>query len=387
MTQYGYEAELRIYSSALKGVSKWPWPVTSDGWREEAKQRLDAGPFGYVDGGAGMGQTMRHNRSAFERYAIQSRMLSNVETRDLSVRLLEQDFPTPLLLAPIGVQSIIHKDAELASAKAAYNQEVPFILSTVSSFTIEEIAKVMGEGVRWFQLYPGTDKDIIRSFITRAEQAGYSALVVTVDTTMLGWRPQDLSNVYLPFLQGEGVANFMSDPAFLSRLDEPPQNNPSAAIEEFLKVYVNPAFSWDDLEELRTWTKLPILVKGITHPEDARQAQFMGMDGVIVSNHGGRQVDGGIAAIDALSPVRQAVGPDYLLLMDSGIRCAADVYKAIALGAKAVLLGRPYAYALGVGGQEGVEELLMQWKAELDLQLALSGFSKVREINSTYVSR
>ncbi|WAH39267.1 alpha-hydroxy-acid oxidizing protein [Alicyclobacillus dauci] len=211
--------------------------------------------------------------------------------------------------------------------------------------------------------------------------------MVTVDTTMLGWRETDLKHIYLPFLLGEGIANFLSDPAFLSRLKNSPSDDPAAAIQEFLSVYVNPAFTWEDLASIRNMTKLPILVKGITHPDDAKRVQDMDLHGVIVSNHGGRQVDGGIAALDALVEIRQAVGPAYLLLMDSGIRSAADICKALALGAHAVLLGRPYAYALAAGGREGVAELLMQYRAGLDLQLALSGYKAIRDLGAGYVSR
>ncbi|KPV42230.1 alpha-hydroxy-acid oxidizing protein [Alicyclobacillus ferrooxydans] len=387
MSEYGLEAELKVYSTALQGQSEWPWPLLPEDWREAARKVLKPGPFGYVDGGAGLEDTMQANRAAFAKYAIRSRMLRNVSDRDLSISLFDRPLPVPVLLAPIGVQSIIHPDAELASAKASAKHGIPFILSTVSSVPMEQVADAMGDATRWFQLYPGKDKRIVRSFMERAKQSGYAAIVVTLDTTMLGWRPIDLKNVYLPFLQGEGIANFVSDPIFQSRLQQSPAQNPAAAIEEFLKVYVNPSFAWDDLAELRMWTDLPLLVKGITHPHDAKRAKEMGIDGVIVSNHGGRQVDGGIASLDALTEVREAVGDDYLVLFDSGIRCAADVYKAIALGAQAVLLGRPYAYALAVGGQMGVEEMLGQWKGELDLQLALSGYSRVRDIHGDYVTQ
>jgi lactate 2-monooxygenase len=295
--------------------------------------------------------------------------------------------PVPFLLAPIGVQSILHSEAELATARAAAKTGVPFVLSTVSSVDLETVAAAMGDAPRWFQLYPGRDPDVVRSLIHRAEQAGYSALVVTVDTTMLGWRETDLKHLYLPFLFAEGVANFFTDPAFRSRLPESPEANPMAAIQEFLSVYVNPAFTWDDLAAIRQETQLPLLVKGLTHPEDARLATAAGADAIVVSNHGGRQVDGAVAALDALVEIRDALGPDVPLLFDSGVRHAADILKAIALGADAVLVGRPYAYALAVGGEAGVAELIRQWTADLDLQLALSGRKSVFEIDASYVSR
>lgn len=387
MSQFGFEAQLRIYSSSLEGKTEWPWPTTPEEWKALAKRRLPAGPWGYLEGGAGRETTMDENEAAFRRYKIRSRMMRDVSERDLSISVLGHSFDVPFLLAPIGVQSILHTEGELASAAAAAASNVPFVLSTVSSFPMEQVASVMGEAPRWFQLYPGRDESVVHSFLSRAEKASYTAIVVTVDTTMLGWRCADLKNVYLPFLQGEGIANFVTDPAFARRLTQSPQENPAHTIQEFLSVYVNPAFTWHDLSRIRNKTSLPILVKGITHPEDAREAQRRGMDGVIVSNHGGRQVDGGVSALDALVEIRCIVGEDYPLLMDSGIRSGADVCKAIALGANAVLVGRPYAYALAAGGRVGVEEWIHQFKAELDLQLALSGYRSIRELPRDYAHR
>lgn len=385
--QYGLEAELRVYATSLMGKTAWDWPVSADEWREAARRKLAPGPFGYVDGGAGLQTTMDANRRAFDQYAIRSRMLRNVASRDLSVSLFGQTLPVPFLLAPVGVQSIVHPDGEAASAAAAAAAQVPFILSTVSSVPMEEVARVMGSATRWFQLYPGRDVEVVASFIRRAEAAGYAAIVVTVDTTMLGWRPTDLQNVYLPFLQGEGIANFVTDPVFRARLKQSPEDNLQAAVQEFLAVYVNPAFTWADLERVRALTKLPMLVKGITHPADALLAQAMGMDGVIVSNHGGRQVDGGIASLDALVEIKQAVDADFPILLDSGIRGAADIVKALALGASAALIGRPYAYALAAGGRDGVQEVLAQWKAELDLQVALAGYTNIADLRPDTVTR
>ncbi|MFB5190147.1 alpha-hydroxy-acid oxidizing protein [Alicyclobacillus fastidiosus] len=387
MSQFGFDAQLRIYGESTKGRSSWPWPVSLAGWRQAAREVLGESAWGYLEGGAGLEDTMKANREAFSHYRIRSRMLRDVADRDLSVSMLDMEFPVPLLLAPIGVQAILHRDAELASAKAAADAKIPFILSTVSSVPMEQVAQVMGTSVRWFQLYPGKDRDVVSSFLARAQASGYSAVVVTVDTTMLGWREADLQHAYLPFLHGEGMANFLSDPAFCSRLSQSPRENPQAAIQEFLSIYVNPSFTWKQLAEIRDMTDLPVLVKGITHPDDAARVEAMGLEGVVVSNHGGRQVDGGVAALDALVDVRNVVQPDYLVMMDSGVRCAADVAKAMALGANAVLLGRPYAYALAAGGREGVVELLQQWKAELDLQLALSGHRSLETLNGGYVVR
>ncbi len=387
LTTHGLDAQMRIYAAALKAEASYDWPISVDEWARRAREKLADGPWWYVEGAAGQGWTMRANREAFYRYRIRPRMLRNVEDRDLTTRLFGQKLPAPFLLGPVGVQSIVHPEAELASGKAAAAFGIPFVLSTVSSVSLEDVATAMGDAPRWFQLYPGRDPEIIASMVARAEQAGYSALVVTVDTTMLGWREKDLENAYLPFLQGLGLANYLTDPVFRSRLARPPEEDMEAAILHFLSVYVNPAFTWDDLSAIRRQTRLPMLVKGITHPEDAKHAFDLGADAVVVSNHGGRQVDGGVAALDALVEVREAVGPDAALLMDSGIRCAADVLKALALGANAVMFGRPYMYALAVGGEAGVRQWLVHTLAELDLELALAGYRSIREIDRSVVKK
>jgi lactate 2-monooxygenase len=380
------EAELKIYSAAFAGRDVWEWPVASQGWRRAAKAVLSAGAFGYIAGSAGQESTAHANRRAFQGCAVRPRMLRNVERRDLSVTLLGRKMAVPLVAAPIGVQSIIHPAADRASAAAAAQSEIPYIASTVSSVPLEDIAKAMGEAPRWFQLYPGKNPDIVASFLARAEAAGYSAVVVTVDTTMLGWRTHDLQNVYLPFLRGEGLANFLTDPVFRAKLQKPPEEDMGAAVQEFLSVYVNPAFTWDDLAHVKAMTRLPVLVKGITHPEDAATALDLGLDGLIVSNHGGRQVDGAVASLTALLAILERVGREPLVLLDSGVRSAADVMKALALGADAVGVGRPYAYALAVGGEAGVRELFSQWKAELDLQLALSGYTAISQLGPEAVA-
>jgi isopentenyl diphosphate isomerase/L-lactate dehydrogenase-like FMN-dependent dehydrogenase len=312
-------------------------------------------------------------------------MLRDVSSRDLSVSVLGMTIPAPILLGPIGVQSIIHPDADRGPARAAAAIGVPFVLSTVSSATIEEVATVMGDAPRWFQLYPGADREIIASMIRRAEGAGYSALVVTVDTAILGWRDRDLQAAYLPFLLAEGIANYLSDPVFRSRLAQPPEENIRAAVMEWLAIFGNPGLTWVDLDFIRAQTRLPLLLKGITHPEDARLALAHGVDGLIVSNHGGRQVDGAVAALDALPAICDVARERVPILMDSGVRRGADVLKALALGARAVLIGRPYAYAMAVAGEEGVRELLRNLIAEIDLQLALSGCRSIDEVDSSLV--
>jgi isopentenyl diphosphate isomerase/L-lactate dehydrogenase-like FMN-dependent dehydrogenase len=244
----------------------------------------------------------------------------------------------------------------------------------------------MGEAQRWFQLYWVNDRDVVVSLVERAEAAGYGAIVVTLDTLTLGWRPRDLRKAYLPFVTGEGCAQFFSDPVFRSRLERPPEDDMLAAAVAMLATFPNLGLTWDDLAWLRDRTKLPLLVKGVLTGEDAQRARECGVDGIVVSNHGGRQVDGAVAALDALVEVREAVGPEAVVLMDGGIRRGADVLKALALGADAVLLGRPYAYALAVGGQEGVETMIRNLMAETDLTLALLGGTRAADLDSSWIT-
>lgn len=384
LKDYGLEEEVRIYSR-MDGDSDLP--ISIQDWREMARQKLPREAWGYLEGAAGNEETLRENAEAFERWKIRPRYLRDVSKRDLSVTLFGTSYETPFILAPIGVQEILHPEGEVATASAASRLGIPFILSTVSSVSMERIAEVMGSSVKWFQLYPGKDRDIMKSMVGRAENAGYSAIVVTVDTTMLGWREQDLKNAYLPFLEGKGIANYITDPQFLNRLERDPKEDPKGAVSEFLKVYVNPAFSWDDFAEIRKWTRLPLLIKGITHKDDVEMSFYYGADGVIISNHGGRQVDGAISSLEAMSILDPESYQGKVLLLDSGIRHAADVVKAMALGAKAVLIGRPYAYALSVAGSRGVERVMSMMRAELDLDVALSGFRSLRELNRDSVYR
>ena len=358
------------------------WPITVDDWERSAAARLDPGAYGYIAGGAGAESTMRANLEAFGRHRIRPRMLSGNATRDLSADVLGLHSPAPFLLAPIGVLSIAHEDAEPAVGRASASSGVPMVLSGAATHSLEEVAETGCP--RWYQLYWPNDRDLCASFVARAEAAGYTAIVVTLDTLMLGWRPRDLRSAYLPFLHGEGCGVYFSDPVFLSRLAKPPDEDPLTAAATMLMHFPNLGLTWDDLDWLRSATSLPLLVKGVLRADDARLALEHGIDGVIVSNHGGRQVDGAIAALDALVEVRDAL-PDAVVLMDGGIRCGADVVKAVALGADAVLLGRPYAYALAVGGQRGVEELIQNLTAEIDLTLALAGAASARELDRSWL--
>jgi isopentenyl-diphosphate delta-isomerase len=311
-------------------------------------------------------------------------MLTGNAERDASVDVLGTPSPVPFFLAPIGVLSIAHQDGELAAARAAAALRIPFTLSSAASHSMEEIAEAMGDAPRWFQLYWVNDREICASFVERAEAAGYAAIVVTLDTLTLGWRPRDLRNAYLPFLSGQGCAQFFSDPVFCSRLDKSPADDPLAAATTMLSTFPNLRLTWADLAWLRKQTALPLLVKGVLTAEDAERAVTAGIDGIVVSNHGGRQVDGAVASLDALAEVRSAV--DVPLLVDGGIRGGADVIKGLALGADAVLLGRPYAYGLAVGGEEGVRAVLEQFAADTDLTLALLGAHGVAELDPTWIA-
>jgi lactate 2-monooxygenase len=362
-----------------------PWPIAPEEWEARAAEVLEPGPFDYIAGGAGSESTMRANLQAFERRRLRPRMLAGNVQRDISVDVLGTGSPAPFFLAPIGVLSIAHADGELAVARAAAATGVPMILSSAASHSLEEVALAMGDAPRWFQLYWVNDREIALSLVGRAAESGYSALVVTLDTLTLGWRDRDLRKPYLPFATGEGCAQFFSDPIFRSRLERPPEEDVVAAAVTMLATFPNLGLTWDDLAWLRGQTELPLLAKGVLTGEDAMRARDCGIDGIVVSNHGGRQVDGAVAALDALVEVRAALDDDAVVLMDSGIRRGADVLKALALGADAVLLGRPYAYGLAVGGQEGVEAVIRHLMAETDLTLALIGGRTPGDLDSSWI--
>lgn len=376
---FGLDRQHVLYQTGTIPDSDSP-VVAYEHLRQAAREKMTREVFDYVDGGAGGGSTMSANRTAFDRWLIVPRMLRGVTRPDLSLEVFGEKIPFPVMLAPIGVQGSMHAEGELATARGAATLGVPLTLSTVSSRPMEPVADIMGAVPHWFQLYWSKNHDFVVSLLDRAQASGYSTLVVTVDTTQIGWRDRDLENAYLPFLQGEGLGNYLSDPVFTAALDQPPDENPRAAVEYFGSIFHRTDITWADLAFLKEHWAGPIVLKGVQHPDDARLARDHGMDGVVVSNHGGRQVDGAIGALDALPAVVDAVGENMTVLFDSGIRRGADVFKALALGAQAVFLGRPYAFGLAHAGEHGVRDVIHNLLAELDMTTALAGCASGKDI-------
>ena len=379
---FGPAAQGEIYVGSADDLALDP-----DEWESRAKAVLEPGPFDYIAGGAGGESTMQANRDAFTRWRLRPAMLAGNQQRDLHVSVLGTSSPAPYFLAPVGVLSAARPDGDLSVARAAAVAGVPWVVSTAASTPMETIADAMGAAPRWYQLYWVNDREVVTSLVQRAEAAGYAAIVLTLDTLQLGWRVRDLRNRYLPFILGEGIGQFTSDPVFRSRLSVPPEEDPRGAGAAMVAMFSNLGLRWDDLSWLRERTRLPLLAKGVLRGDDARRVLDAGFQGVIVSNHGGRQVDGAIAALDALVEVRDALGDNAVVLMDSGIRRGADVIKALALGANAVLLGRPYIYGLAAAGQAGVERVLRNLTAEIDLTLALAGGRDVKALDRSWVTQ
>ena len=376
-----------IYLNGALGVRP-ELPIDPASLEAAAQERFSPEAFGYVAGSAGTESTARANRRAFERWRIVPRFLGqDVSVRDLSTTVLGTPMPAPVVLGPVGVQGIVHPDAELAVARAASDLGVPMALSTVSSYTLEDVASAGGDSPRWFQLYWPRDRAVGASLLARAKAAGYSALLVTLDTFILAWRPRDLVNAYLPFLSRLGLANYESDPAFLAGLGKAPDADHLATVMHWQSMFGDPSNTWADLAWVREHWDGPIALKGVLHPDDARRAVDAGIDGVLVSNHGGRQIDGSIAALDALTGVVDAVAGRADVLFDSGIRTGSDVIKALALGANAVLIGRPYIYGLGIGGEAGVRHVLRCLLAELELTMALAGCASLADVKRELLTR
>ena len=378
--------QIGVYLTGMDGTLP-TLPFTYPEWERAGMEAMDDRAVGYVAGGAGLERTMAANTRAFDQWQLVPRMMRDVELRDTRVTVLGTELPSPIMVAPIGVQSIIHPEGELASARAAASVDVPYIASTAASHTLEQIAEANGDGPRWFQLYWPKERSVAKSLVARAEAAGYTAIVATLDTKMLAWRPRDLSTAYLPFVHQVGLDNWFNDPAFLETLAEPVEDNPTGAILQWAGTWSDKSLSWEDLAWLRQETDLPILVKGIQHPADAKLAVETGADGVVVSNHGGRQVDGAVGSLTVLPEVVAAVGDEAAVLFDSGIRSGADVAKAVALGADAVLVGRPWCWGLALDGENGVKHVLSCLLAEYELTLGLCGLSRTDELDSSMLRR
>jgi lactate 2-monooxygenase len=414
----GRRAQSDIYRAGISGARP-AVPVHPDALEKAARKALSAEAFAYIAGGAGAGRTMDANRAAFARRQVWPRPLRDVSSRDLSTTFLGKARPTPLLLAPLGVMELAHADADLAVARAAASLGIPYVLSNQASFPMEQVAEVAGP--RLFQLYWSSSDELNASLLRRAEASGCEAIVVTLDTHLLGWRTHDLDLAYLPFTRGLGIAQYTSDPVFQQLVRERARASagspapavrmtpktvaagvsmarkttaitgtgvreglrsplPRVAVETFLDVFSTPALTWDDLAEAREWTSLPILLKGIVHPDDASRAMDAGLDGVWVSNHGGRQIDDSVPTLDVLETIVDRVDGSAAVVFDSGIRGGADAFVALAMGATAVAIGRPYAYGLAIAGEDGVREVMRNILAELDITLGLSGHTAIADV-------
>jgi lactate 2-monooxygenase len=377
---YG-DFQLELYVGGLSGVRP-ELPVTAAGMEDRARAAMSAETWSYVAGGAGNEFTQDLNVTAFDRYGLVPRMLVGAAQRDLSTSLLGLELPTPLLLAPVGVIGLCAQDGhgDLATARAAARTGVPMVASTLSEDPIEDVGAALGDTPGLFQLYTPADRDLAQSFVQRAEAAGFRGVVVTLDTQILGWRPRDLQLASFPQLKGRCLANYFSDPVFRAKLEKPPEEDPRAAAIQWALGFSDPGLSWDDLAWLRSLTDLPLLLKGICHADDVRRAIDGGVDGIWCSNHGGRQANGGAAAIDCLPGVVEAAG-DAPVVFDSGVRGGEQVVKALALGATAVAIGRPYAWALAVGGENGIVHLLRCLLAEADLLMAVNGYPRIADLS------
>ena len=419
-TYSAVDRQKQIYIEGLRG-RRSVIPIEYNQLRKLAEKVMSARSFAYIDGGAGQERTMAANRRALDRWQIVPRMMRDVGGRSLSASYLGQKYQTPFFLCPIGVLELANRDADIAVARAASSVGIPMLFSNQASRPMEQVTAAMGQGPRMFQLYWSKSDELVASFLRRAKDCECSAIVVTLDTTLLGWRTRDLQQGFLPFLYAMGMAQYTSDPIFQrivakEKLTEAAPDTgrptfqmiqalyrmakifpgstwqnfrtkkPLAAIRKFIDIYMRPSLQWSDLASLRQMTDLPILLKGIQHVDDAKKAIDLGVEGLIVSNHGGRQVDGAIGSLDALAKIGDAVGDQTTLLFDSGIRNGSDAFKAVALGARAVGIGRPYAFGLAVGGQDGVENVLQNIMAEFELTMALSGCRSIEEIDRNMVT-
>ena len=405
---HSLQRQREIYINGLAGIRP-ATPVSYDVLEQKARQKLSPEAFAYLAGGAGNETTMRANRRALDEVKIHPHMLGGVQEVSMILKWRAHTLPAPFLLAPIGVLELAHARGDLEEAVAAKEMGIPMIISSQASYPMEEIAKKLGDSPRLFQLYYSKSKELSQSFIRRAEQINCSAIVVTLDTTMLGWRTRDLDLGYSPFLHGRGIAQYTSDPVFKTlpvpasdQQRKPPvtlsllnnvrkikgriDGNALEAVRKFTSIFSNPAINWNDIELIRSWTKLPIYLKGILRPDDALRAIQIGVDGIIVSNHGGRQIDGSISTFEALTTILRVAKDKTEVWVDSGIRTGSDIYKCLAMGAKGVLVGRPFAMALAVGGAKAMKDYLNYMIAELELTMALSGCASLSDITPDLIT-
>ncbi|WP_417564629.1 alpha-hydroxy-acid oxidizing protein [Microbacterium sp.] len=416
----GRRVQSGVYRAGISGRAPVV-PVDAAALEAAARRATSAEAFAYVAGGAGAEHTVAANRAAFDRWQVWPRPLRDVSSRDLSVSFLGRTRPTPLVLAPLGVMELMHRDADLAVARAAASLAIPYAVSNQASASMEQIRDAAPDAPRMFQLYWSSSDDLNASLLRRAEASGCEAIVVTLDTHLLGWRTRDLDLAYLPFVRGLGIAQYTTDPVFQQLVREragrpatdaepvriTPQTIaagisiarkgapltgaglrdnlrsplPRVAVETFLDVFSTPALTWDDLAKAREWTTLPIILKGIVHPDDAARAMDAGADGIWISNHGGRQVDRSVATLDVLPEIAERVAGRVPIVFDSGVRSGADAVIALALGATVVALGRPYAYGLGIAGERGVAAVVQNALAELDITLGLAGLTSIAALD------
>lgn len=358
-------------------MKPYPEPVNLADYETLARERLDPGAWGYVAGGADDEITLAENLAAFRRLRLLPRVLVDVSRVETATTLLGERLSVPVLLAPTAFQTLAHPDGELATARAASAAGTISVVSTLSSYPLEEVARA-GAGPKWFQLYCYRDRQVTRRLVQRAEAAGYRAICLTVDLPKVGHRERDLRNRFVlpPGVRPRNFAEFVDL-----------EGGSQQAFFEYIQSLVDPSLTWEAVDWLREQTRLPILLKGILRPDDAERAVEHGASGVIVSNHGGRQLDGVPATIEALPAVAEAVGKRVPVLMDGGIRRGTDVLKAIALGARAVLIGRPYVWGLAVEGEAGVRNVLDLLRAELELALALAGCPSPAQVGKDLMAR
>jgi 4-hydroxymandelate oxidase len=353
-------------------------PLKLDDFEPAARAILPQGIYDYIAGGSEDEATLRGNREAFARYRFRFKVLASADRPDLGSELFGQPFAMPVHLAPAAIQRMAHPDGEAAAYRGATDAGVAYCLSTLSSLSIEEVAAA-ASGIRWFQLYMHPERAVSAAFVERAVDAGYSAIVLTVDLPKTGRRERDIRNAFsLP--GGLSYANLdgMRNAATADGPDPFAQN---------VNAHTNPALGWDDLEWLVAESSLPVILKGVVRPDDARHAVASGVRGLIVSNHGGRQLDYAIASIDALSDVVAAVGGEVPVLVDGGVRRGTDVLKALCLGASGVLIGRPYLWALAVDGADGVRRMLTMLRDEIEVSMSLLGVRRLSDLNRELVTR